>query len=231
MNQTLGPDTDNPQRPHGRPPARVAITGSGGPRRLLSIALGISTIVLTVVGVFAVLALDGPRQGGTRPSSSSSTPTMRQCWDGSGSMSDHDCPPLTGKQALTEWLVTSEVPFDSCTLWTEETAVDEVEVYDCLWYGGGVDVFISRWDSPFAAQRYFADEGRSVREEPPWGGRKASAWRNDTADHPYYAVLYLTPDLTYSVNVVAQTTDLRDEAVARLNFREPAELAQQKAER
>lgn len=236
MNETVGPGTDNSSQPPAHPPARVAITASEVPRRFLSIALGISTIVLTIVGVFAVLVLEGPdsSQAAEPVTRATPEPTMRDCWDGSRRMSDRACPAISGQEAMTEWLVRTEVPFDSCARWEGQRSAEEIEVYDCLWANQGVDVFISRWDSSSAAQVYFADGGRSVQVDPllnDTGGRGATVWVNDTAAYPFRAVLYLDPELTYSVNVVAQTTELRDAAVDRLILREPAELTRQGADR
>ena len=247
MAETLGPGTDDSAPQHSHPPARVAITSADVPRRFLSVALGISTILLTVVGVLAVLLLDVPET--TDPATSAApsmpAPTMRECWDGSQRMSDRNCPQLTGEQALTTWLVTPAVPFSSCKPWEEGLAPGEVEAYDCLWTGQGVDVFISRWDSVAEAQSYLANQGLSEQLDPITGERSRGAvvWQNDTAEYndpqnpdrctkcPYRAVLYLDPGQTYSVNIVGQSTQLRDAAKDRLKLRHPDEVASQGADR
>lgn len=233
MSETLGPATDNSGDQGAKAPARVAISSSDVPRRTLSIALGVATIVLTVVGVFAVLMLAVPQtQNIEAASPTTPPPTVRDCWDGSRLSSDEACPVLQGERGMTQWLVTPSVPFDRCQKWTENPAPGEIEVYDCLWEGQGVDVFISRWDSVTSAQAYFRDNGRSRQGDFVSGGpRGAITWVNDEASFPFQARVYLDPGQPYSINVVGQSAQDRDAALNRLKFRDPAELAGQGADR
>lgn len=240
MDETLGGGTDISGTPAEDDPAdtttptRVRVNRQGVPRRVLAVTMALSTVVLTVVGVLAVLLVEPPAtttgppsQAGTAPSVSLPEPTPRECWTGDRVASDEPCPELTGRAGLT-WLVTTSEPFEKCVPFTEERAPGELEVYDCLWAGQGADVFISRWDSVRSARVYF-DQGPNQRAGSIPGGRGAMTWSDDAAAYPYRATVYL--DAPYSVNVVGLTVEDRDAALARIQVRPPAEVAQQGADR
>lgn len=243
MNETVGGGTDisgqadspgTPEPAEVTHPTRVTVPRRGVPRRFLSLTMAMATVVLTVVGVLAVLLFDPPSSpsvpvtGPDRSLSPLPAPTARQCWTGDRVLSDQPCPQLEGRQGLT-WLVIPSTPFDECVPFTDERAPGELEVYDCLWTSKGADVFISRWDRIGSARVYFDDQGKSQRTETIPGGRGAMTWTSDDAAYPFRATVYL--DAPYSVNVVGLTVADRDAALARIQVRPPADVAQQGADR